>query len=571
MRWVLAPQLSPPKWLQACVQKSGFRPEIQSLLLRFPFQNPSEYEAFLSPSLKNIEPPEAIRNLIQAVQKLHRACQTSKRIAMVSDYDVDGITSMALMHRFFSFFHFSFTPIFPSREQEGYGLTEALVQRILQHTPTFDLLVAMDCGTNSIQPVQTLRAAGIEVLVIDHHQHTQAELPNAICVNPHTQEAEHSTSSLELCTAGLVFKMLHAWLKQLRQENIPMATSLRLRSFLDLVALGTVADLVPLQHDNRLFVYFGLQELPTSPSQGLQELFRCSSYDRTFPLTTEAVSFQFAPRINAGGRLDTANLPFQLLIETDPCRCCTLAQTVEAKNTERKEIERTTLAEAEAMIAQRPPSLVYVLYQPHWHLGVVGIVAGHLTRKYHRPVFVLGQQKDIAKGSGRSIPEVNLVDLFQKAAPYVLHWGGHPAAAGLSVTLENLPRLETCLHNILSQQFLHHPPEPTLPIASFLPANALQPDFFTELERLAPFGQGNEMPIFAVKKIIVTHPTERFGKQGNHLRIRWDHYVAIGWGMGSECIPLHQPIDCALRLGWSYWQNQRSLQIQLLDWRKSQA
>lgn len=540
-------------------------------MLRFPFQTPREYEAFISPSLKNIEPPEAIQNLTQAVQQLHHACQTFQRIAMVSDYDVDGITSMALMHRFFSFFHFSFTPIFPSREVEGYGLTEALVQRIVQYTPKFDLLVAMDCGTNSIQPVQQLRAAGIKVLIIDHHQRTQVELPEAICVNPHTQENAHSTSSLELCTAGLVFKVLHAWLKQLRQENIPGATSLRLRSFLDLVALGTVADLVPLQHDNRLFVYFGLQELPQSSSQGLQELLRCSGYDRSFPLTTEEVSFQLAPRINAGGRLDIADLPFQLLIETNPDRCCTLAQSIEAKNTERKEIERAMIAEAEAMIAQRPPSLAYVLYQPHWHLGVVGIVAGHLTRKYHRPVFVLGQQKDVAKGSGRSIPEVNLVDLFQEAAPYVLHWGGHPAAAGLSVAIENLPRLETCLQNILSRQFLHHPPEPTLSIASFLPLNALQAEFLTELERLAPFGQGNEMPIFAIKKMIVTHPTERFGKQGSHLRIRWNEQTMIGWGMGSERIPLHQPIDCAFQLGWSCWQRHRSFQIQLLDWKQSQA
>ena len=569
MRWVFASSQS-PEWLRACVEKSGFRPEIQQLLLQKSFRDEAEYEAFLSPSLKNIEPPEKIENISEVVRRLHDACVKKRRIVVVSDYDVDGVTSMALLHRFFQRFKYEFIPVFPNREREGYGLTEAVTERILRDYVPFDLLIATDCGTNSVEAVQRLRDAGVDVLIIDHHQRSGDALPNAVIVNPHLNEAVHSQSALGLCTAGLVFKCLYAWLRILRLGNVRGAQELRLSSFLDLVSLATVADLVPLQYDNRLFVRFGLKELQRTASVGLRALLDVCGCHPTFPPTAEDVSFKLAPHINVGGRLETAEMPFELLTSNDEVRSRLLARQLALKNAERQEMERRIVAEAEVLIDERPHQRAYVLYQPHWHVGVVGIVAGRLTRKYHCPVFVLGEQNGLAKGSGRSIAEVNLTELFSEAQSLLEHWGGHPMAAGLGVKIENLLPLEARLNEILNKKFPAWP-QPTLSIASVLPETALTEDFLTELECLAPFGQGNEMPIFALKDVILNEFPEPFGKHGAHLRLSWNGHRAIGWGMGEMHIPQHRPLDFAVQLGWSCWQGQRTLQIQTVDWRLSDA
>ncbi len=568
MHWVFASPPKPPEWLRACVERSGYRPEIQQLLLQKSFRDETEYEAFLSPSLKNIEPPEKIENIPEVVRRLHDACVKHQRIVVVSDYDVDGVTSMALLHRFFYRFGYEFIPVFPNREKEGYGLTEAVTDRVLKDYAPFDLLAATDCGTNSVEAVQRLRDAGVEVLIVDHHQRSRDALPNAVIVNPHLNEASHSQSALGLCTAGLIFKCLHAWLKILRSENVRGAQELRLSSFLDLVALATVADLVPLQHDNRLFAAFGLRELQRTASVGLRALSEVCGGDPSYPLTTEDIAFKLAPHINVGGRLESAELPFELLTSDDEARCCLLARQLARKNAERQETERRIAAEAEVFINERPYQRAYVLYQPHWHVGVVGIVAGRLTRKYHCPVFVLGQQNGFAKGSGRSIEEVNLTELFSEAQPLLRHWGGHPAAVGLEVEIDNILPLEIRLNEILFQKF-HDWPQPTLSIASVLSETSLTEDFLDELEHLAPFGHGNEMPIFALKDVVLAKPAEHFGKYGVHLRLMLNGHRAVGWGMGDARIPQNKPLDFAVQLGWSCWNGRRTLQVQVVDWRVS--
>ena len=567
MHWVFASAPKPPEWLKACVKRSGFRPEIQQLLLQKSFRDEAEYEAFLSPSLKNIEPPEVIENVSEVVRRLHDACMKKQRIVVVSDYDVDGVTSMVLLHRFFHRFGYEFIPVFPNREKEGYGLTEAVTERILSSYAPFDLLMATDCGTNSVEAVQRLRDAGVEVLIIDHHQRSRDTLPNAVIINPHLSKSAYSQSALGLCTAGLIFKCLHAWLKILRSENVRGARELRLSSFLHLVALATVADLVPLDGDNRLFAAFGLRELQRTASVGLRALSEVCGGDPSYPLTTEDIAFKLAPHINVGGRLESAEVPFELLTSDDEARCCLLARQLALKNAERQETERRIAAEAEILIRERPHQRAYVLYQPHWHVGVVGIVAGRLTRKYHCPVFVLGQQNGFAKGSGRSIEEVNLTELFSEAQPLLRHWGGHPAAAGLEVEIENILPLEARLNEILHQRFQNDWPQPMLSIASVLSETSLTEDFLAELEHLAPFGHGNEMPIFALKDVILTEPAERFGKHGAHLRLTLNGHRAVAWGMGDARIPQNKPLDFAVQLGWSCWNGRRTLQVQVADWR----
>lgn len=565
MRWVLKNQET-HNWVKECSKALDLSSEVAKLVSQLPFSNEEELRAFLFPSLKNVEDPGEIENLTQAVELIDRACKAKKNIAIVSDYDVDGITSMVLMKRCFDVLDFKFHPFFPDREKEGYGLTERLVERILSCGITFDYLIALDCGTNSVAPVQKLKEVGVQAIIVDHHQHSCQELPEAIIVNPHVHPQVHSKSAQELCSVGLAFKWVHAWLRYLKKENYAPALKIKLRNFLDLVALGTVADLVPLQNENRLWVCFGLKEIIKSQIVGLRKLVEISGCNMNFPLCVEDVSFKLAPRINVSGRLVSAEIPYKLLTSSSEDLCQDLAEHLNELNCERQRIERKISEEAESMILANPNRWAYVLYKEDWHIGVVGIVAGRLSRKFNCPVFVLGAHEGQAKGSGRSIPEVNLVKMFSKAESLILRWGGHPAAVGLTVDIEKLPLLDQFFNDYLKELFPLALPEPTLNIASIIQLKDLNEKFLNEIDRMSPFGQGNETPLFVIKNVVVNEGFERFGQQGVHIRFKLNGFSVVGWGMGTSNFPLNQSVDLAVCCGWNYWQTTRFMQLQLIDW-----
>ena len=564
MRWVLKEQKSHP-WLNSCAEVLHLPKEVVNLISQLSFADEKEFMSFFVPTLKDVEDPSKIQNLARAVECIDVACKANQKIAIVSDYDVDGITSMALMKRCFDALGFTFCPFFPNRDAEGYGLTERLVDRILSNA-SFDFLIALDCGTNSIAAIEKLNMAGIQVIVVDHHQHNCEKLPKAIVVNPHVDSHLHSKSSQNLCSVGLVFKWVHAWLKRLKSEKYGPALEMRLRHFLDLVALGTVADLVPLRDENRLWVYFGLREMVQTQLIGLKKLLEVSGCNLNFPLNVEDVSFKLAPRINVSGRLDSADMPYQLLTSDDEVLCQQLAETLNNLNGERQKIERNIVKEAEAMILARPHRWAYVLYKEDWHVGVVGIVAGKLSRKFNCPVFVLGLHEGKAKGSGRSIPEVNLVEMFSSASSLIAQWGGHPAAVGLSIEINKIQAVEDFFNDYLKKFFPASLPEPTLNIAAVMRLEKLTSQFLNNMDRLAPFGQGNEMPVFVIENVILGEDIERFGQQGTHLRFKLNNFSVIGWGLGHSGISSGQAVDLAVCCGWSYWQTARSIQLQLIDW-----
>lgn len=570
MRWVFNTQRLSPD-IKDSIKSLCLDDELVEILLQIPFASLDELKAFLTPSLHDVEPPENIHNLSEAVKLINDACHQHKSVAILSDYDVDGITSMALLWHCFHNLGFHFSYFFPNRELEGYGLTERVVDRIISTGETFDLFIACDCGTNSIEAVKKLKAYGANVIIIDHHQHTRESLPEAIIINPHIDKSLHSSSAQELCTVGLVFKLVHAWLKLLKNRNYPPAIRLRMRPFLDLVALGTIADMVPLRHENRLCVFFGLQEIIHSKITGLQKLLMISDCNLNFPISVEDVSFKLAPRINASGRLQTADMTFRLLIDSEEATCEYLAQQLNTLNQERQSIEKQIVQEAKVLIEANPHQLAYVLYKPSWHIGVVGIVAGRLTRKYNCPIFVLGDNEGKAKGSGRSIPDVNLVEMFTAANEFIHQWGGHPAAVGLTLEHENIVQLECFLRSYLKQKFPNGLPEAVLPIASVIKPSQITQCFLKKIDRLAPFGQGNEMPIFVIKNVCFQHSPEKFGRDNAHIRFKLGEYMVIGWHFGQHNLPIHSPIDLAVKFTWSSWQNERRVQITLIDWHPAEG
>ncbi|MGX8716825.1 MAG: single-stranded-DNA-specific exonuclease RecJ [bacterium] len=570
MQWVFSNQAVEP-WLEDFCAQQGLSQAIAPLLAQKGFSDAQTLERFLYPKLKYVEPPEAIQNLSEAVAVVDDACKQGKSIAIVSDYDVDGVTSMALFYHGFKALNFSFTHFFPDREKEGYGLTVKVVQRILDTKQHFDVLISLDCGTNSVEAVQLLNENHVQVIIVDHHQQTCSELPKAIIVNPHVHSEKHSESAKYLCTAGLAFKWLHLWLKHLKNEGYEPALNLKMKPFLDLVALGTVADIVPLKDDNRILVHFGLNQMQRTKYVGLNDLLGVSGIHKDIPIPAGAVAFQLAPRINASGRLNSADMPFRLLTTTDTAECFQLASYLNELNEERQSIEKRICEKAEAIIAQKPNQYAYVLYKPSWHIGVVGIVAGRLSRKYNCPVVVLGEQDGMLRGSGRSVPAVNLVELFTASNEFIAQWGGHPGATGLSLNKEDLAPLEQCFNQYLQKKFPEGLPEAILNISATIQGMQISEKLLEDIELLEPFGQENEKPVFVIPNVMLHDFPERFGKQRNHIRFKVGTSSIIGWNLDVHALPLHTPLALAVEFSWNYWQGRRFVQVVLVDWKKSKG
>jgi single-stranded-DNA-specific exonuclease len=460
----------------------------------------------------------------------------------------------------------------PRRAADGYGLTRSAIDRALEAGRP-DLFVALDCGTNSREETAYLRSQGIEVLVIDHHRSTVGENADCLLINPHVYGLTDVAGEAwrHLCTVGLVFKLCHGLLKQLRGENHPVAFRVRLRDHLDLVALGTIADLVPLQGENRILARHGLRILRETQRPGLRALMDVAGVRPEQDLVPSDVSFRLGPRINASGRLADAALSVELLLSEDPGFCAETARQLDAFNRERQEIERQITEEAEAAIEQRYSGHAgVVLFAENWHPGVVGVVAGRVTRKYHRPCVVLGNEGELAKGSGRSIEGVNLVEVLGACAGDLTSWGGHPMAVGVSLAKDRVEAFRARFAEAVRAQVSAEAAEPRLELAAWLSAEQVHERLMDELEGLHPFGQGNPEPVFGLRGVVLRLAPEVFKEQ--HFRFRLEDargrpLHGVAWKMADRLPPVGRPLDLAVELKWNHFNQRRLLQLVLADWR----
>jgi len=372
-------------------------PPIASILVKKGFSDLSEAERFLSPKLSHVTNPFLIPNLEVAAKRLVRAIDGLESIFVVGDYDVDGVTAVTLLVSFLRRFGLRPRYFVPKRKEEGYGLSPAIVARALE-SGTPKLFFALDCGTNAVEPVASLRSRGIDVVVIDHHRSKTPAPPDAILVNPNSAFFPAPDYS-PMCTAGLVFKVLHGVLKILRERHDARSFDIVLREYLDLVALGTITDISPLVGENRTMVWFGLRQIKNTKRRGLRALVSASKIADTADILPVDVSHRIGPRINASGRLADASIPVEMLLCDNEARCVELASGLSEMNRDRQEIERGIFEEALAQVAPEADSRHALLACGNWHPGVVGIVAGKLSRHFNRPCIVLGIEGDLAKGS----------------------------------------------------------------------------------------------------------------------------------------------------------------------------
>ncbi len=553
---------------------------LAALLWQRNLRDQASAEPFLNPTLASLSCPFDLEGLDKAVACLRRALDTKQRILLYCDYDADGVTSSALLLSILR--QLGAWPAFfvPRRLQEGYGLSKIALIRAFEEEGQPDLLIALDCGTNSSEAVNFVRDLGVEVLIVDHHQAKEG-LPECILLNPHLNPAE--TSHQLLCTVGLVFKLVHGLVKTLKQEGDARVAQLRLRETLDLVALGTVADLVPLKGENRVFVHFGLQELALGRREGLRVLGHVCGMRPKAPYSTADISFKLAPRINASGRLDDARLPIELLLDGSEARCLQMAKVLDTINRDRQEIELEIVRCAQIQVeAQAQDSAGIVAFHEDWHPGVVGIVAGKLCRHFHKPAIVLGAEGPLAKGSGRSVAGVNLVEVLQSCQDLLTTWGGHPMAVGLSLPQSHVQAFREAFDQAIRQALQGKQPEPELVIDFWLEPKDLTADLLKDIDRLQPFGQGNPEPILGIRKVSLNGSASVFGENHDHIRFkmptdRSGGLSVVGWKQAASMPPAHQLIDMAIKLSWNTWHQSRSpsfpavLQAEMLAWRRSQC
>ncbi len=573
MRWTYTPL--PADEVGAISRQGGVDPVLAELLLRNGLRGEAAKE-FLQPALAGLRDPFLLPNLEAAATRLRQAIARREAVTVLGDYDVDGVSSTALLVSVLRRFGLQPHFVVPRRSEDGYGLSRSAIDRALEAGRPA-LFIALDCGTNSVEEVAYLAGQGIDVLVVDHHRSKGLPLSGGLLVNPHTgPEAEAETDDQRnLCTVGLVFKLAHGLLKQLRAEDHPVAFSLRLSHDLDLVALGIIADLVPLRGENRILARHGLRMLQETSRPGLSALMEVAGVRRGQPIMPVDISFRLGPRINASGRLADAALSVELLLSDDPQFCADTARQLDQFNRERQDIERQITEDAERQIEEHYSSHHgIVLFSDNWHPGVVGIVAGRVTRKYNRPCVVLGNEGDLAKGSGRSVDGINLVEVLSSCREHLTSWGGHPMAVGVALAKQELEVFRRRFAEAVREHVGGDIAEAKLTLAAWIAPERIRDTFMESLEALNPFGQGNPEPIFGVGGVVLRQRPEVFKEQ--HFRFvvedgtgRRLHGVA--WKMADRLPPLGVPVDLAIKLGWNHYNGRRLLQMELIDWRRAEV
>lgn len=567
MRWLCAENSS--LLVDAFVQELGVSSVFASLISKHGFKDAQEAKDFLYPKLAQLDDPFLVTHLREAAVRIVKAIEGCEHVCVMGDYDVDGVTSTVLLVDILAQLGLNARYFVPRRLDEGYGLSELALTRLLAQGPV-DLLLVLDSGTNAVDEVAFLNQQGVEVIIIDHHR-PRGPLPeNTILINPHVFD-EQGVPWKHLCTVGLVFKLVHALIKVLRKSNVEKAFNIRLKEYLDLVAMGTIADLMPLKDENRIFAKFGLERLSKTKRLGIKALFEVSNIDPTQGIKPVDVSFKMGPRINASGRIADASLPIEMLLTNDYKKCFQAAEVLDSLNRERQEIERSIVAEAESIVQEHYiHDRGIVLYSDAWHLGVVGVVAGRLTRKYNRPCIVLGKEGAYAKGSGRSVCGINLVELLTPCDRLLDSWGGHSMAIGISLRLDYLEDFKSTFRQTLDAHMKMSHLEKDLQLALWLEPKDVTMTLMDELELLQPFGEGNPEPVIGIKKIVIPYPAELFGE--DHYRFlapteMGNMISGVAWKKADDVLPHGKPIDIAVKLHKNRWNGRETIQMELVEWK----
>ena len=521
-----------------------------------------EARSFFRPLLSELHDPFLMKDMYRAVDRLLLAIKEGESMLVYGDYDVDGTTSVACMYQFLCSIY---TPenvdyYVPHRYKEGYGISIQGIEYAREKG--IKLIISLDCGIKSAELIQHAKNIGIDFIVCDHHL-PGLILPPAIAIlNPKQTDCPYPYK--ELCGCGVGFKLISALAQQL---SIPEEETYR---YLDLVATAIAADIVPITGENRILAYHGLKLINDNPSTGIRALIELSAAKK--PLTINNVVFIIAPRVNAAGRMDDARKAIQMFIEPDFKKAIAFAQLLQDDNIDRREADTTITTEALALIEGDKiltKKKSTVIYQPHWHKGVIGIVASRLIEHYYRPTIVLTKSGDMVAGSARSIPGFNIHEGLDQCKDLLLGFGGHYFAAGMTLNPENVLAFIERFENIVSGSVADEFFTPELRINAAVSFDDINQTFYNILAQMEPFGPENSMPVFLAKGVkndgrskIVKEKHIRFSlSQGGR------NFTGIGFNMQDkfEIVRQQKPFDIVFTLDENEWNNEKTLQLKVID------
>jgi single-stranded-DNA-specific exonuclease len=569
---------APPQPLLAGQLASQLKisPLLAQCLLNRGFSEPSAIQQFLHPRLKNLADPFLLPNMDAAVARLLRAREQNEPLVIFGDYDVDGVTSTALLLEVLRPLGWRVEFYLPNRMDEGYGLSADGVDNCLKKCPV-KLLLAVDCGSTAVETIALLQARGVDTIVLDHHQVSNPAPAAIALVNPQlTQNSKLRTQNFtELCSAGLAFKLAHALVKRGRETGLPGAAEFDLRPLLDLVALGTIADIVPLTGENRILVSAGLERLNQTQRPGLVALKKVAQSPAK--LGAYDVGFQLAPRLNAAGRLETAEDALRLLLAKDSTEATPLAQNLDSRNRERQKIERGIIEEVSGVVRSKfNPQTDFVIVEGQllWHIGVVGIVASRVLQEFYRPTIILGGEGDEWRGSGRSIAGFDLAAALRECDDLLLRHGGHAMAAGLSIAPDKIDLLRQRLNELARRALKPEDLQPPLRLDAEVGLDEITLESLAELDRLKPTGQGNPAVQFCARNLSHQRPLQRIGAQKQHVKM-WvtdglATHEAVWWNGGEKSLPVGK-FDLAFAPQINQFNGNLTVQLKVLDWQPAQS
>ena len=530
--------------------------------------NKAEVSEFLNPRLKLLADPFLIPNMDAAIERLWKARENNERLLIYGDYDVDGVSSTALLVEVLTELGWTVEPYLPGRFDDGYGLSAVALEKCLEQFKA-GIVLAVDCGSTAVKAIEFLNDKKIDVLVLDHHQVSTPPPEPFAMVNP--QLSDDYPNFQELCSVGLAFKLAHALVKRGRQEGLQKERDLDLKKYIDLVALGTVADLVPLTGENRKLVHSGLEQLGETTRPGLIALKKVANVSK--PVTVFNVGFHLGPRINAAGRMDNPDAALNLLIAKDRYEADKAADTLDNYNRERREIERDISTQAVESVRQRfDPGEDFVIVEGNmeWHLGVIGIVASRVMREFYRPTFILASDGDGWKGSARSIEGFDLAEAMRSCDDLLNDHGGHAMAAGVSVKPGRLDAFRERINEIAKKIITPEMFQPPLKLDAGTDLSELTLLHIEEMSQLEPIGQGNPEIQLLVPELTLSSPIYRMGRDKQHAKF-WvtdnhDASEVLAWNLKPEDEP-KDTFDIAVAPQINDFNGRRSVQLKLIDWR----
>lgn len=549
-------------------QKLKVHPAICKILVQRGIDDFEKSRNFYRPQLSDLHDPMLMKDMQKAIDRILKAFRQKEKILVFGDYDVDGTTAVACMFQFLNrIYEPSLLEFYiPHRYREGYGVSKAGIDYAKEKD--FKLIISLDCGIKSVELIRYAKDIGIEFIVCDHHL-PDAELPPAIAIlNPKQKDCPYPYK--ELCGCGVGFKLITAL-----ASNFGFADEY-IFEYLDLVATAIAADIVPITGENRILAYHGLKKANENPNLGIKALKQLSGLQKEMHITN--LVFMIAPRVNAAGRMDDATKAVQMFIAKKDEEALSFAEQLHNDNTDRKEADSSITEEALSIINSDVKLInrkSTVLYQPHWHKGVVGIVASRLIENYYRPTIVLTKSGEVLGGSARSVPGFNLYEAIHACREHLLGYGGHFAAAGMTLLPEQFEAFSNKFEEVVSSTIDPQLLIPEIIIDGEIELKDVKQSFFNIIAQMEPYGPENMRPVFITRNIMDTGWSRIVKELHIKFVLRQGNYTinGIGFNMADKfpLLQMKKPIDIVYTLDENEWNGEKTIQLKMIDFRLAQT